>query len=347
MMKSKKRLMTKKKNTKERHRKKERRIKNQNRSLNNLMLYAKKIPKYLIKAVNKAVKRFISRKGIKATRTAPLIGVSVYYDKKKKFYGVYSRYTKSVDLAGGIPIIVPIESNATLNSLIKHLDGIVLTGGFSLLNPKDYLKKKFTSLKKMSPARYNFDAFLIKKAMQQQIPILAICRGAQMLNEVNGGTTGLKINSNIKHNQIPGIEPTHHIYIEEKTKLKKIFGRSSLFVNSTHQHCIGKVAPHFRISARASDGVIEAIESKNHEFSIGLQFHPEKLAERNHEMIKPFKALINAAIKNRKKKYLKTALTPLAAIAKNIEYVRAKERTYINERRHLINAGKKIERALF
>lgn len=344
MMKSKKSLLTKKKNTKQKHRKKERRIKSQTRSLSNLMQYAKRIPNYLIRTVN----MLIARKGIQATRKAPLIGVSVYYDKKKKFYGVYSRYTKAVETAGGIPIIVPIESNATLNLLIKHLDGIVLSGGFSLLKPREYLKKRFSSLKKMSPARYKFDSFLIKKAMKQQIPILAICRGAQMLNEVNGGTTCIHIKkSSIDHHQIPGTEPTHYIYLQENTRVKKIFGKNKLFVNSTHQHCIEKLAPHFRISARASDDVIEAIESKTHDFVVGVQFHPEKMIKKHPEMIRLFKALVEAAIRNRRAKKIAPLLIPVNAVAETAKQLKTHEQKYLQQKRKLIEAGKTIERIRF
>lgn len=207
----------------------------------------------------------------------PVIGVSCHLKNEEKFYAVKSDYITAIEKAGGLPFIIPIvNENKLKEKLISLCDGLLLTGGFG---KTEITKKSFIPLREQNPRRYDFDKFLIEYALKKDFPLLGICRGHQMLNEVTEGTINLKLpTETICHYQtIPKHEPSHNITIIKGTKLHRLLNTETIRVNSLHTQGIKTFAPGFVASAIADDGVIEAIESKKHTFIMGLQFHPEKM----------------------------------------------------------------------
>ncbi|NLU43440.1 MAG: gamma-glutamyl-gamma-aminobutyrate hydrolase family protein, partial [Acholeplasmataceae bacterium] len=151
------------------------------------------------------------------------------------------------------------------------------------------------------PKRDLFDCMLIKIAMEMKKPILGICRGHQIINVVNGGNLYQDLSfiegCYVKHNQgaLSNV-PTHTVKVEKDTKLNAILG-DEVLTNSFHHLAVKDVAPGFKASAVAKDGVIEAIEKEGEHFVMGIQWHPEMLAKENEKMLGIFKKLVEESKK--------------------------------------------------
>ena len=130
--------------------------------------------------------------------------------------------------------------------------------------------------------------------------ILAICRGNLILNAAAGGTLYQDIytenGATIQHKQdAPRDHATHRIQIKNGTLLEQLIGSESVLVNSFHHQAVKKLAPGFHVSATASDGVIEAIESPEHTFVLGVQWHPGSLIKKESHALNVFRAFVKAA----------------------------------------------------
>ncbi|HHY37298.1 MAG TPA: gamma-glutamyl-gamma-aminobutyrate hydrolase family protein, partial [Firmicutes bacterium] len=161
---------------------------------------------------------------------------------------------------------------------------IVTGGAGNSLPPASLQQPYLPGLREQNPERYVFDACLIKQALKLGMPLVGICRGNQMLNEVRGGTIYSRLQTEIpgslRHNQdgrAPWGEPWHTLILDPTSELASIFGVHKVGVNSLHHQAIHKVGQGLRAVAYAPDGVVEAIESEEHPFVFGLQFHPEKM----------------------------------------------------------------------
>ena len=225
----------------------------------------------------------------------PLIAITTHFQKENQnYYSIYETYSKAIELAGGIPVFIPSLSDI---SSLKRFDGFLISGGGQGVK---YQEKdgKLPSLREQNPERYDFETKIIKYALENNKPLIGICRGCQMLNETQGGTIlDIKqIPDSLNHRQTTDKEkPTHEITIQGK--LKQILQTETIEVNSIHSQAINKVAKGFKPIAKAKDNVIEAIESTEHNFILGLQFHPEKMLETNPCFIKIFQEFIKKATK--------------------------------------------------
>lgn len=217
-----------------------------------------------------------------------------YFDDCKKMR-LYTDYHESIIDAGAVPIIIPVTTNQeVLDQYIEMIDALVITGGYDI-DPLRYNEEPHEKLSDISPERDEYEFYLVEKAMENNLPILGICRGHQVLNVANGGTLyqdiSLAENTTgvvVKHIQQALCKyPTHKIDIEEDTMLYEIFGKEVL-VNSFHHLAVKDVAQGFKVSARAKDGIIEAIESKEGPFMMGVQWHPEALSKTRKEMARFF-----------------------------------------------------------
>lgn len=209
---------------------------------------------------------------------------------------LYDEYVSSVIKAGAIPIIIPVVTDKKiLEEQLNVIDGLIISGGYDI-DPLRYNEEPHPLLGQTFPERDEFEFTLVKLAMEKEIPVLGICRGHQVLNVVNGGTLyqdiSLKEGNNLKHIQSGhGSTVSHKIKVEKGSMLYDILGENAL-VNSLHHLAVKDIAPGFKVSAIASDGVVEAIEKKDDSFAMGIQWHPEILAGKNEEMLKIFKYFI-------------------------------------------------------
>ncbi len=221
----------------------------------------------------------------------PLIAITTHFQKENQnYYSIYETYSKAIELAGGVPVFIPILSDV---SVLEKFDGFLISGGGQGVK---YLETdgKLPSLREQNPERYDFEIKVINYALENNKPLIGICRGCQTLNESQEGTTiDIKqISNSLNHRQTTEKhKPFHQINI--RGKLKEILQTDTIEVNSVHSQAIDKVAKGFKQIAKAKDNITEAIESTKHDFVIGLQFHPEKMLENSFCFIKIFQEFIN------------------------------------------------------
>jgi putative glutamine amidotransferase len=194
-------------------------------------------------------------------------------------------YRQSILHTGGeVRIIDPSMSVA---DALADVGGLLLTGGGDV-DPARYGETPHQTLDDVDPVRDEFEIALIAAARARDLPIFAICRGVQMLNVAAGGTLVQDIPSEvagaINHSLVvpphPPYELAHEVWVEKDSLLAKLLGErlvgsDTCEVNSRHHQAVKTVAPGYRVSATAPDGVIEAIEDPAARFCLGVQWHPE------------------------------------------------------------------------
>lgn len=194
------------------------------------------------------------------------------------YYYVGKPYVEAVYKYGGIPMILAPEYTEDtldiyLNNIVNSVDGLLFSGGGDQKKIHDPLPIK---LRDAQPVRYDFEAELMKKAYEKDIPILGICRGFQMIVEGFGGY--LDENAVIGHKQeISGSYPSHRANVNLDSKLFEFINSDTWEVNSFHIQKVGAVPDGFIVSAISDDHVVEGIESMDYSFLVGYQFHPEEL----------------------------------------------------------------------
>ncbi|MEJ6347755.1 gamma-glutamyl-gamma-aminobutyrate hydrolase family protein [Holzapfeliella sp. He02] len=237
--------------------------------------------------------------------TQPIIGISGSFitDEGAPFPGyrrsyVNEDYVTSVSDNGGIPFIIPLTNDASvIKQQIDAVDALILSGGHDV-SPRFYHEEPKANLGDISPERDEFDFALLKYAEEKQIPVLGICRGAQIMNVFHGGSLhqdlSYRSEDSLKHNQQKHPDmTTHSVNIAPDSKLFDSLKTTQTLVNSFHHQVINQLADTFVVSATASDGVIEGFESPTHPFLLAVQWHPEMLHRRSELMNQLFKSLIN------------------------------------------------------
>ncbi len=239
----------------------------------------------------------------------PIIGITagrILGESQIQRICLIEKYTQAILISGGIPIIIPPSiKRIDMNSLLRKLDGVLLTGGGDIAIEK-FNGQPHPSINDVDDERDELEIDLVKNVFQQSTPMLGICRGQQVINVAMGGDLYTDIQSQyenaIKHDWFPDIERdylAHSISIERNSLLAKILSTQEIQVNSLHHQGIKKLGEGLLSTAHASDGMIEAIEIKDHPFFMGVQWHPEWLLA-NPKMIALFTAFINAAKENSK-----------------------------------------------
>ena len=220
----------------------------------------------------------------------PVIGITGNYGEKT--CKLADGYYRSVQQAGGVPVIIPplADTDSIINTL-EHIDGLVLSGGADY-NPLYANEEPIPALGGINSERDLPELLITRLAYNRQIPILGICRGIQTLALALGGKVRQDINpTTVKHSQdADRSEPTHSVTVVKDSTLFNIYKSylspshplalsPSLYVNSFHHQAVGDTGPLFHVTAAAPDGTIEAIESNEFKSILGVQWHPECLAE--------------------------------------------------------------------
>jgi putative glutamine amidotransferase len=241
-------------------------------------------------------------------RQAPLIGLSTSVTVGTEPERAYTNaaYIRAVQQAGGVPVLLPPQLDAdSLDVLWSRLDGIVLTGGGDI-DPRRFGETPHASVYDVSAARDDLELTLSRRSVEDDVPLLAICRGVQVLNVALGGTLYQDIPSDIPgsllHSQkAPRMEPTHPVKVMgEGTRLGAIAGAPELAVNSMHHQAIRTLGEGLRDVAWAPDGVIEAVELPGDDrFVLGVQWHPEELVGHDDAARRLFAAAVDAARRRR------------------------------------------------
>lgn len=211
-------------------------------------------------------------------------------------------YIKSVELAGGVPVVLPvIESESVMIRQLEICDGILFPGGRDI-HPSYYGEEEKKLLGEVLTRSDDYQVALCKVAIEIGKPILAICRGFQMLNVACGGSLYQDLSyyseKTLNHVQLcKPYEVAHKVEIKEKSRLYDLFGLE-IMVNSYHHQSIKKIGDNLILAASAADGVVEAIEMNNGQFAIGVQWHPEMMMEKSDDMLPLFKVFIEESAKN-------------------------------------------------
>ena len=202
-------------------------------------------------------------------------------------YGQSYTYTDAIIHNGGTPVIIPLtEDKKALRDIYDSLGGILFTGGNDI-DPRLYGEEPSEKSVDVSVFRDQTEVQLMKWALEEGKPILCICRGMELLNVVNGGTLYQDVLSELdeKHDhdsssKAEDIEHLAHMLdIDPSSKLAKILGSTQIPANTHHHQAIKQVAPNYKVTARAEDNIVEAIEpiDETDIYIIGVQSHPESL----------------------------------------------------------------------
>jgi putative glutamine amidotransferase len=232
-----------------------------------------------------------------ATTEKPLIGINTDISgEKPEQCEISSPYIDAIKEAGGIPVLLPPVQSDDLKTLLAHLDGIMLIGGDDY-PPGTYGQDKDQTTKLMKEKRSTFDLLLAKTALSDKdMPVLGICAGCQILNIADGGSLNQDIPSMNLETKLQHASPhgwsagfnKHSVELSKDGKLAKAFGKNEITVVSSHHQCIRNPGKDFTISAKAPDGINEAIEMKNKSFVLGVQWHPERDFETNRALFQEF-----------------------------------------------------------
>lgn len=212
----------------------------------------------------------------------PRIGITMRIEHATDRFYLSRYYSEAVEAAGGAPLHLSlIPEPDYIESVMDGLDGILLPGSDSDVDPLRYGQQPHPALGAVHTLKDQTDLLVIEAAERRQMPLFAICFGMQVLNVSRGGTLIQDLRSQvpdaIKHEQgAPRDRPSHRVRFSEKTKLASIAGTLDAVVNSHHHQAIESVGANLIATAWASDGVIEAIEDpRNDRFVMAVQWHPE------------------------------------------------------------------------
>ena len=212
----------------------------------------------------------------------PIVGITSYAEEAR--WGVWDApaaliplaYVQAVEAAGGRPLLVPPSAEGVEETL-DALDGLILSGGADL-DPASYGAKAHPETNGVRPDRDSAELALLEGALARDMPVLAVCRGSQVLNVARGGDLVQHLPEVVGHEghkHTPGVFADHDVDVLPGTRLHEVVGEHAP-VKSHHHQGYGRLGEGLREAARASDGTVEAIEDPYHRFALGVLWHPEE-----------------------------------------------------------------------
>ena len=248
----------------------------------------------------------------------PLIGITPSLRSDEKFgelFTIGATYVNAVVAAGGVPVVLPPQ-RAGVEELAVTLDGILFSGGGDIrparygdatLHPKTY---------GISDLRDDFELALLDAALRRDLPVLAICRGIQVLNVGLGGTLYQDVGD-----QYPGAiahtppldgamrhEPAHAVAAAPGSLLADVYGDATIDANSFHHQTLKDLGNGLDVVGRTADGSIEAVALPGQRFVLGVQWHPEMMYEVHTEHLRPFERLVREAVAYKEQRALSAAV---------------------------------------
>ena len=247
----------------------------------------------------------------------PVIGIVPSQNTTEKMVSFPERYANAIIKAGGAPLLLPLTGNPHVyETLFPLIDGFVLTGGNDIDPARYGAIRDSGKIDEHTPEREELEYLILSYAYRFDLPLMGICRGMQMINVCLGGTLYRDLGDQFPGLVRPGIndaqgelpklvhwqpkpysEPTHPVTIMPNSKLSALLGAKDIMVNSMHHQGVCDLSTRVDAVTYAPDGLVEAIEVRDREFMIGVQWHPEFFTGR-HRMECVFDALIEAAAKS-------------------------------------------------
>jgi putative glutamine amidotransferase len=216
-------------------------------------------------------------------RHKPVVGITAYAEPSVR-WGVWDvpaaviplAYVRQVEAAGGRPLLVP-PSEEAIEETLDALDGILFSGG-SDIDPAEYGHEAHPETNTVRSDRDRGELALLTAALERDMPVLAVCRGSQVLNVARGGDLIQHLPEVVgdeKHKHTPGVFADHEVTIEPETKLGRLLGER-VPVKSHHHQGFGRLGTGLVEAARAEDGTLEALEDPSKQFAVGVLWHPEE-----------------------------------------------------------------------
>jgi putative glutamine amidotransferase len=231
----------------------------------------------------------------------PKVGITLAIDSHVAGrYALRQDYVRSVAGAGGLSVALPPAEPESAGEVLEGLDALLLTGGGDI-DPELYGGETHPLLAQVARERDLFEIALCRLALERALPLLCICRGAQVLNVALGGTLVQDIPSQVGRSVVhdgPGErwERSHEVRISPESRLAKLLGGEVFSVNSLHHQSVKHLGEGVVVSAVSpEDGVIEGIEVPEKRFAVGVQWHPEAFWSRSQEFQGIFRALVEEA----------------------------------------------------
>ncbi|MEX0698419.1 MAG: gamma-glutamyl-gamma-aminobutyrate hydrolase family protein [Acidimicrobiia bacterium] len=237
----------------------------------------------------------------------PIIGVSTLIRDLPSSFGpldvhvVARLYTRAIREAGGVPVLLPITTDVDeIAVLLGRVHGLCITGGGDV-DPSCYGRATTDTVYGVDRERDAFDLALARSAHDLSLPVLAICRGAQVVNVALGGDLvidiPLEVSGSVNHRlEQEGEVASHPVRLDPESSLARMLGPNEVTVNSSHHQSCSRLGKGLRAAAWSEDGVIEAIEAQDQSWPmLGVQWHPEFRTPDNIASRRPFDALVAAA----------------------------------------------------
>ncbi len=237
--------------------------------------------------------------------TTPIIGVTPSGDTNAagvRMYSVAADYTTAIERAGGLPVILPLHLENP-ETFLDALDGVVFTGGGDI-EPSLFNQEKHETTNSIDEERDTFEIALMKAAFARDVPILAICRGVQVMNVERGGTLIQDIpsqtDSTMEHSQRRVGADEHAPFQTAAVQggdhpVSQALAEGDVSINSFHHQALGEVPDSLQVVATSDDGIIEAVYAPDATYAVGTQWHPERLAAEHAEHQALFDNLVQAA----------------------------------------------------
>jgi gamma-glutamyl-gamma-aminobutyrate hydrolase PuuD len=236
-----------------------------------------------------------------AVKRRPLIGLTTYRERAQtlvwdtEFALLHSAYVDAVARAGGIPVLLPPQEHGA-DEVIERLDALVLTGG-SDITPERYRQQPHPRTKIVRPWRDDWELSLLECALAVDLPVLGVCRGAQLLNVALGGTLDQHVPDTLGHQghcPAPGVFGKTRVVLGVGSALAGLLGPETK-VACYHHQALDEVAAGLEVTGVSDDGTVEAVELPGRRFVLGVQWHPEE----NGEDLRLFEALVAAAVEKK------------------------------------------------
>jgi putative glutamine amidotransferase len=234
----------------------------------------------------------------------PLIGISCHAafraETGRPIYANNRAYVHAVEDAGGLPVLIPMLNDLKLlDTLLARLDGLLLPGGLDM-HPSRYGEAVHPLTEEADLQLDEFEMFLTSWALQEDVPILGLCRGMQIINVALGGSLYQDISdqypNSLQHSNrdLPRTHLSHPIIVEPSSQVEKVLGTQEVWVNSLHHQAVKTPGQGVCISGKAEDGIAELLEVPGHRFVLAAQGHPEEIYTKVPAFARLFSAFVRA-----------------------------------------------------
>ncbi len=225
-----------------------------------------------------------------------VIGLTTYSEPaqmlvwQREFAMLHATYVAATERAGGIAVLLPPQG-AGADEVLDRVDGLVLTGGADV-DPQRYGEAPAERTSRPRVLRDEWEIALTRAALDRDMPLLAICRGLQILNVALGGSLHQhlpEVTGHEGHQPAPGVFGAVDVIVAPGTRTAELIG-PRLRVSCHHHQALARLAPGLEVTGRAGDGTVEAVEVPGRAFAIGVQWHPEETSQD----VRLFAALVDA-----------------------------------------------------